>query len=394
MPLGTRSQPRDGSNLQARSFTASNLQQNSLPSLPASDNVREHIWGDLTGSAVANQEPQSYRFISVAEALSEDRCLSRFSSPPTSKESTPQAEQSNVLLDLTRLESSSNPDVDPNTSQGSLGRHKPLLNLVWRDVGNGISRAYPRQLLTPLLSPKLPRASLNLTEERDWSTDFDEDNVVSKLKIHPDGKTTTPYEDIWLPRGDMIYDPAREILGHHAFSGKFESDPREDVNEIPRIAKGRASYHFVAVPECTSGDLIATAESVDNEQHISRSDDTCDQEHINIDSNSLSTNVRPKHLSPYSLSIVLRNGPMCSSTNVEDYTPSTSSGFSDTDDNQNNSKRTRSTLSRLRRHCRRRYLRVNREMTDHFRPSFTQVAVVRAAERLMRGRTWTDERSV
>lgn len=392
-----RSQTRDRSIPQDQAFTnvdphastplarVDTHRQNFLPSSASLDTPPEQVRPGEDKNVGGDSGLLKYSFVSVAQALSEEQGHSRGSSlSPISRESTPQPDRADALLSYQETQISSQIPLNHlgsasvcrlNTEVPS-AQPKPLLNLVWRDVGNGISRAYARQDLPPLLSSQLPENILIFEEGCQHPGNSNHNTIVPGVQVDSRHGTINS-DDIRLKYAGAVYLPLSVVLKDWETSNTFALELAENNDSIPTTFREGPQYEFVALPGRTSIHEISVQCSKENDSIGTASTETIPLCPItDKETDNTTSNVQPTHLSPHTVDAQL------SLPSREDYIANTSSGFSDEDSPSH--EETQSIVRRLRYHQRRRHMRTTIKVRDGSQPNFTRIAVLHAAERLIK----------
>lgn len=175
------------------------------------------------------------------------------------------------------------------------------------------------------------------------------------------------------------------------------SDVEDDNIRVP--SRPSSSYCSAGLPRSRHETDVSFSDS-DNEGRLHcaninsllTSDDPSNEDDYST-TITTSSNVQPTHLSPYSVRTYSVRDTDTSSAEVEaeTYTANTHSGFSDTDDEVAHKE---CKMRRLKHHLRRRKERMSIDECYGTQPTFSRVVVLRAAEKLIRGRARIDQRGI
>lgn len=286
---------------------------------------------------------------------------------------------------------------------------KPLLNLVWQDMGNGISRAYPRQVLSPPpVYIETPVTLATLTEGLDYFFVSDTETDTSQHLFEKD----TAIENTLGSNDWLCFDndglqvlptpPSTRREPIDIFSPDSETATPDTDLTLGLKARFLPSHTFVATPEsaidCPKPDSDPADAPILPDSIYHNEANTED---------SIPSNIQPIHLTPHRT--LSSTGHPSQLTEIEQYNPTTNSGFSDSETDMKRCKNphprrpdtSMTVLSkhedgyehgreRRRSHRRRRQWRLKRETAAkvEFEKSqsytFMRIGVLRAAERLVK----------
>lgn len=360
----------------------------------------DHTSGVERHRAINSHRVISYESDPIVQALSESSVCSRPSSPAsTTTRTTPQSEHVSLCRRFGQQDLSRSPTLSLNPSSGSISggnrsastarspQPRPLLNLVWRDVGNGIQRAFPRHEMPTLLPPDLCLGLQDLTKGCRREGVFDEDIVLLDYKSKQAPKPTNADRNYWVAYGEAVYYPPANACRYQDALGLPISEAALESKLTPVISTRTPEYHFVPLPKATpTGPTSVPRNRITMvSSHVKKL--TTGKSH-NPSSKRLdcvTSNVHPSRLYPPSFLETHRRAST-SSSSLSICNPNTSSIFSDTDTNGKDdaSDSSDSSIERYRvrrdRLWRERCKNIGEERREKL---FGKVAVTHAAERLV-----------
>lgn len=273
---------------------------------------------------------------------------------------------------------------------------KALLNLVWQDIGNGISRAYPRHDLPPSPAYSEPPMALeSLTEGLDYFfvSDRETDRSQDHSKEGDPAKNATKCRDRLLSGDVEPHIPLKLQSSRREPIEVFSSDSEPDIEIVDLKSASKAvripSYTFTTLPKSCIDHASPIAEPNDGPVTLDSNTHT-----TNDTDSSISSNVQPTHLTPHRKLSASASAYPPQPTKIEYYNPNTSSGFSDTEAESRDTKGLRTRRKNHKKNARRernrriRRARAAKIVSEVSRepetPSSTRISVVRAAERLVK----------